>query len=289
VKCVGPRDAPWAFTKQLDELSAFLSVVMGTAVQIPEHGRVWTWAYPNGAADCAVRQRGYYEQENPQEMPVRRACHSVPLRQVRRPDFSLRGIDGSAKEVSLPDDIGELWEAYRTLTEDQQRQFLQAAAKWQEALMYWRERSTLSYALMVVACESLKPVERQYRDHNIYQIVEALLGTTNADRLREHRPQDVRNAHLHSGEFRDSEFVELAIMSSYQDPTFDQARRSLARITQEAIIEWLRRRGVFTMAPIEHRKSLRRWVREQALVLLPIVGAAGVVLGWLLQKSQGRR
>jgi hypothetical protein len=29
---------------------------------------------------------------------------------------------------------------------------------------------------MVVACEALKPQEKQFKDHNIYQIVEALLG-----------------------------------------------------------------------------------------------------------------
>ena len=290
VKCVGPGNAPWAFTNKLDELAAFLSVVMGTAVQAPEQSRrVWTLVNSNDGVDCAVRQLGYWERECPREMPAKGMCQPVPLRQVRRPDFSLRGIFASTEEMSLPDDVGELWETYRTLTEDQERQFLRAAAKWQEALMYGRERSTLSYALMVVACESLKPADRQYREHNIYQIVEALLGTTNANRLREHRPQDVRSAHLHGGEFRGSEFVELAVMSSYQDPTFDQARRALGRITQEAIIEWLRRRGVFTMSPIKRRKSLRRLVREQALVLLPIVGAAGVVLGWLLQNSRGHR
>ncbi len=139
---------------------------------------------------------------------------------------------------------------------------------------------------MVVACEALKPPGPQFRDHNIYHVVEALLGKASADQLQEHwfRPQDVRNAHLHYGEFRGSEFVQAAIMSSYQDPTFDGARRVLAWITQESIIEWLMRRGTFTMPAIERKKSFRRWVREHALTLLPILTAVGLVSGWLLAR-----
>jgi hypothetical protein len=40
-------------------------------------------------------------------------------------------------------------------------------------------------------------------------------------------------------------------MSSYYDPTFTQARDELALITHAAIIEWLRRRGTFTMSPFQ--------------------------------------
>jgi hypothetical protein len=44
---------------------------------------------------------------------------------------------------------------YRALTPDRRRDFLQAAAKWQEAMSQrLPEGSTLSFALMVVACES---------------------------------------------------------------------------------------------------------------------------------------
>jgi hypothetical protein len=184
----------------------------------------------------------------------------MPLRPVTRPDFSHRG-DGSATEISLPQDAADLWAAYRALTADKREQFLQAAAKWQEALT-WHERSTLSFALMVVACEALKPADRRFKQHNIYDVVAALLGDATAQRLREHwfRPQDVRHAHLHRGEFRGSEFVLSAIMSSYQDPTFGQAWRALAPITREAIIEWLRRGGTFTMPPIEGRRMRRQGI-----------------------------
>ena len=73
----------------------------------------------------------------------------MPLRQVNGPDFSLRGIDGSINEEQLPADITDLWTAYRALLTDQRRQFLQAAAKWQEALKLACDSSTLSFALMV--------------------------------------------------------------------------------------------------------------------------------------------
>jgi hypothetical protein len=78
----------------------------------------------------------------------------------RPPDFTKRGFDGNVTEEMLPADVADLWVAYTALTADQHRQFLQAAAKWQEALTHWRERSTLSFALMVVACEALKPLTR---------------------------------------------------------------------------------------------------------------------------------
>ena len=105
---------------------------------------------------------------------------------------------------------------------------------------------------MVVACEALKPSGSQFKDNNIYHVV-ALLGKLHAKRLQQpwFCPQDVRNAHLHRGESRGSEFVQAAIMSSYYDPTFTQARDELALITHAAIIEWLRRRGTFTMSPFQ--------------------------------------
>jgi hypothetical protein len=159
---------------------------------------------------------------------------------------------------------------------------------WQLALSLGHEYQTTRFALMVAACEALKPPDSQFRDHNIYHVVEALLGKPVADRLKEQwfRPQDVRNAHLHRGEFRGSEFVEHAMISSFRDPTFDQACRVLYEIAQAAIIEWLRQCGTFRMLPVMRRKSWRRRVKDHALSILPIfwgVGiAVGMVLGWLL-------
>jgi len=96
-------------------------------------------------------------------------------------------------------------------------------------------------------------------------------------------PQDVRNAHLHRGEFRSSEFVRNMVMSTYQDLTFDQACRELAPITQATIIEWLRRAGTFTMPRLQRRRTLRRWVKEHFLAALLVLTTVGLAAGWLLR------
>ena len=77
------------------------------------------------------------------------------------------------------------------------------------------------------------------------------------------------NRSLSFGEFLNSEFVQVEMMPSYREPTFDPARRALAPISQEAIIEWLGRRGGFTMPPLERKKRFRRGIKEYALVILP--------------------
>ena len=70
-------------------------------------------------------------------------------------------------------------------------------------------------------------------------------------------------------------------MSSYQDPSFDEARRELTRITPTAIIEWLKRGGEFPMAVRKRNKTLRRLVRDYALIILPVAIAVGVCVGWI--------
>jgi hypothetical protein len=93
-------------------------------------------------------------------MPVRASCAPVPLYPVTHPDNAIRGIDGTQTGIALPEDVLDLWARFRALDGQQRRKFLQVAAKWQEALMHWQDRSTLSFALMVIACEALKPSDR---------------------------------------------------------------------------------------------------------------------------------
>ena len=57
VDCISAGEAPWVLDKQLRELSTFLSVIMGTDVQPPKQGRVWT-TRPDGVTDCVVRNLG---------------------------------------------------------------------------------------------------------------------------------------------------------------------------------------------------------------------------------------
>ncbi len=279
------------FDVELRELSVFLSVVMGKNVRVsPNGGRGWTWSTDSSGqvVQCDIRNLGYWERQWPTEMPTKGQNNPVPLKAVDRPDFSLRGIDGTQAEVHLPADIVDLWQSFAGLSPDRHRQFLQVGSMWQLALSLGHEYQTARFAWMVAACEVLKPPDPQFRDHNIYDVVEALLGKSTADLLQEQwfRPQDVRNAHLHRGEFRGSEFVQHAMMSSFQDPTFDQACRVLYQIAQAAIVEWLRKGGTFTMPPLKRRTSGRRWVKDHALVVLPVLAgvyiAGGMALGRLL-------
>jgi hypothetical protein len=225
----------------------------------------------------------------PNDMPRKGQVHSVPLDATARPDFSLHGIDGSKTELHLPADVVDLWRAFQGLRPDVRRQFLEVGSMWQLTLSLTHEYETARFAFMVAACEALKPRADLYRDHNIYQVVEALLGKATADRLQQGalRPQDVRNAFLHSGELRGSEFLQHAMMSSFQDPTFHQTQRELWEITQAATIEWLRRGGNFTM-PVKTRKpSVRRWMKEHFTTVLTVLTCAGFAgglgLGWLLR------
>jgi hypothetical protein len=87
VECVGRTDFPDTLGTRIHELAAFLSVVIGVAVQVPEIRRVWSWTFPDAATDCQVRQLGYVEQNNPSQMPVRGMCGAIPLKKSAVPIF----------------------------------------------------------------------------------------------------------------------------------------------------------------------------------------------------------
>jgi hypothetical protein len=250
VQAVSASDAGHVFEKELRELCTFLSIVMRRNVERPDQRRTWTWEIgADGTTISGVRSIGYIEHHGPTQIPSRGTCHPVPFHPVTRPDNAVRGIDGTQTEIALPADVLDLWSRYRALNDQQRRKFLQVGAKWQEALMHWKDRSTLSFALMVVACEALKPPDRQFNDHRIGDVVEALLGASTAARLKQDwfRAHHVRSVHLHLGELLGSEFELRPLVPHFYDPTFDEARRELFDVTNAAIIEWLRRDGTFTL------------------------------------------
>jgi hypothetical protein len=256
VDCISQTQVPHIFSQLLEELAAFLSVMLTASFRRSRPGQVWTWA----GTDCSVRQLGYIEFEtvNRSGMPVRGTCRPVRV----------GAADLTEEEQAVPQDIVSLWEKYRSLTEERHWQFLWAASKFQEARWHWGEqRLTASFASLVVACEALKPADPIYREHNVYDVTDALLGKEAGERLRtqlfdplihpEVHPQSIRNAHLHRGEFYGSEFAHRVAMSNFRDPTFDEATRELFKITKAAISEWLCRGGVFKM-PTPKRKRTRR-------------------------------
>ena len=284
-----------AFGVMLRELSVFLTIITGIDIHAssPNGNRDWTWiSNNNGKVESGIRNVGYWETQWPKEMPIDGGIQAVPLRNVRRPNLSSNGIDGTQNELSIPDDVVKLWQAFLSLPAGRKRQFLQVGSMWQAALSHYIDNRTLSFALMVVACESLKPSDEQFEKYNINHVVEALLGKSTADLLQkypnEFRPQNVRAAVLHLGEFRASEFIESMALSSYLDPTFDQVYRELWKISQATIIEWLSKNGVIDFPTSKDRISFRKLVKSNfSLAMLFCVGI-GIVIGWFIRLFWGR-
>jgi hypothetical protein len=287
------KDAFSNFAVTLRELAVFLSVVMRMEVRVPRNShRQWTFALgPDGKATCELRFVGYCEPDQPTGMPTRGIAPAVPLKSVHRPDFSSPGIVvGTDTEQYLPADIGDLWQALVGLPPDLRLQFLQVGSMWQTALSVGSENRTARFAWTVAACEALKPHAAQYRNHNIYHVINALLGTSVADLLKEQwfQPQNVRNAYFHSGEFRGSEFVPHEWISSYQDPTFDKAARALAQLAPAAILEWLMRGGTLTMPPLDPRTTARHWMKEYGGLVLWVFGVGlgtGIIVDRVSRRS----
>lgn len=259
VDAVGRLDSLAVASQGLDELAVFLGVVTGEAIRRPRQTKQgWTWTTVEGATACDVRWIGYTEPQIANQMPVAGTFQAAPEYPVVRPDFTLSVNHFiGASELSVPADIRDLWARYRLLATDRRRQFLQAAAKWQEGIAHWPERPTLSFALMVVACEALKPSDRKFEHHNINHVIEALLGAALAARLKTNwfRAQYVRSVHMHLGQFLGSEFLPGTTQSRFYDPTFDAARRDLEAITRAAIIEWLRRSGTFSLPALKRKRK----------------------------------
>ncbi len=251
VDCVGESDMD-SPRKLLLEISVFLTVVMETAVRLPDHGRTWVWT---DTGTCEVRNLGYLEPVNPISMPDRGAVKKVPCYPPDNPPLGI--ID--QRELSVREDISDLWILYKDMNKEKRSQFLQAAAKWQEALIHWQDRPSLSFALMVVACEALKPINANY-NHNCYDVIQVLLGETIVDRIKRspYPAQDVRNAQLHIGKFHSSELMMMNFLMSYDDPSFRNAHREMSKISAAAISEWLKRRGSFEIPIAKQRPKSRQ-------------------------------
>jgi hypothetical protein len=274
--CVGEPDVPYARQQMLNEMSLFLSVVMKTDIRLLQYGRAWT--FTTDGKGCEVRQLGYLEPANPRSMPAPGSVKQVPLHPPDKPP-----LWQDVREVSLRNDISELWRLFRSLDAEHRLRFLQAAAKWQEAMIHWQDRPSLSFALMAISCEALKPAGADQR-LNCYDVIEALLGGTVAQGLRQNPwpAQQVRSTHLHSGEFHGSELIVANFSRTYHDPSFLEAHRTMAQVTPTAIVEWLKRAGTFEMPFVAKPRSVRRWLRDNLVVTLVAVFLTGLVLGWLL-------
>lgn len=218
IECVGPGDDA-AIKRFTNEVAGFLSVVMGANVERRQSRQEWTWSIEE--PECKVRAVDYFQKEHPTEMPAKGTVPPIPLVQVSRPELSPDYSRPHINERWMPDDVVELWQKLRAMPPDKRRDFVHAAAKWQEAAMHWRDRMTLSFALLVVACESLKPATADHRQ-NVYDVIEALFGKPKATELKQAAiaPETVRKAHLHRGVCRSSEFVYDLLVSTFDEVEF---------------------------------------------------------------------
>lgn len=60
------------------------------------------------------------------------------------------------------------------------------------------------------------------------------------------------------------------LLTSFDDPTFDEGLGHLVRVASNAVIEWLKGGGIVFLQPVRRRPSLKRRIREYALVLIVI-------------------
>jgi hypothetical protein len=293
VKAISETHATELFAITQRELAVFLSTVAGKYFDVsPNGGHTWTWAQgTDGKIDCEVKNLGYWETSFPSSMPTKGTLHDVPLEPIQRPDFEPRGIDGSTEELCLPADVVALWEKFEKLPPSKRRQFIEVGSLWQAALSVWAQYETMRFSLMVAACEALKPADSQFREHNIYDVVEALLGQPRVEQLRKLRfkPQDVRSAFLHTGALHGSEFVRHSFASGFKDPSFDEAGKLIALTTQAAIIAWLASDGEVTLPRVKRQPKWRRWTKRNGPILALAALGVGVILGFGLAQMMPHR
>ena len=270
------------------ELAVFLSVVLGKHFDLsPNGGCGWTWGKDaEGSMVTDVRSLGYWETAMPNSMPAKGTLPDVPVENIARPEFERGGIDENSRELSVPADIAVLWDKFAKLPAPKRLQFLQVASMWQAALSVWAQHETMRFALMVAACEALKPSDSRFKEHNIYDVVEALLGKPRVDALRklQFTPHDVRNTYLHAGQLRGSEFVRHGFESSFKDPSFDQAGDLIFMTTKAAIIAWLTKDGEAEFRRAKRPPVWRTWLKRKNTVPALIMLTVGVGVGFALSR-----
>jgi hypothetical protein len=245
------------FALLVRELSLFMSVVTWTQFDREKVGSVWTFSTDKEGkfSGSELRPIGYWEKRS-DGMPKRGDARAIPTEPVQRPDLEASGINVEDEERSVPADIDDLWLRLSALSVDLRDQFLRSANAYYIARSMWPDQKTAYAAFMVVACEALKPAGRRSDHWNVYDVVEALLGSREAQRLRQlpHAPQRVRSGHLHRGQLAGDEFIPFLLQTHFRDPSFDEMLSALTRTARMCLIEWLRRGGRYAQPDRTNRR-----------------------------------
>lgn len=248
---IGRSHAATEFERQMCELAVFLALFLRNDFDRRPPVQMWSWKTTvDGDTECEVRQHGYFENRDSNEMPKPGAEEPIELVAVRRPRLDDDYLHADSNQIVLPDDIHVYWQAFQQLASEPRRQFLEAGKTYQLAQRIWTDFQSASFALAVVACEALKPRERAHkkrrgRNPGLFEIIEALLGPESAEKLRGQtmNPQRLRDKHLHLGELFSGELDPSIFTTTFHDPSFFDVHRMMMRYASAAILEWLRRGG----------------------------------------------
>jgi hypothetical protein len=249
---IGRKGVREEFGRLIRELQLVIGPILHLHFEQQQHGQDWVPEINDQRqiVDCRLRAVGYVEMEQIDGMPTAGAVAATVLEEVQRPDLSLRGIrPGIDLAVRVPDDAVELWRAFNEMRPAARKQFLQACNCYEIAQTLWPTQRTAYATFLVVACEALKPQARRYDSANFYDVVNSFLGPEVATNLRSLRlqPQRVRSGHVHRAHLVADELVPMLFADDFRDPSLDQTLSQLARVVRCCLIEWLRRRGVYTL------------------------------------------
>jgi hypothetical protein len=258
VEGIGQQGVNANFQTRLHEVRVFLSVVLGLHVTINKFERGWVYEVDDQlrVTDCRLGHVGYAETSKAPEFPSVGNALPVERREVSRPGLGPTGIWPDMHEQWVPADIEQLWRTFTGLPAPKREHFLRAGNAYLLAGSMWPDQRTAYVAFLVVACEALKPIGRRCDKVNVYDVVASLLSPSEAERLRKHSapPQQVRSKHLHRAELVAGELLPILIHDYFADPSFDEMLRELWRVCRVCLIEWLRRRGEYTLVRISGPK-----------------------------------
>jgi hypothetical protein len=259
---IGPEGITATFQAIRRELQIFLGITLGirTTPVRPQHGWVGEFDEQGHPIACTLRSVGYWEVGQPQTFPVRGSAPPIPREVTVRPGLGRTGIWPYMRELWVPDDIEELWGAFRALPAAKREQLLRAGNAYLLAGSMWPDQRTAYATFLVVACEALKPPGKRYDRLNLYDVVAGLIGVEDAARLRKLAvpPQQVRSRLVHRGTLAADEFLSMLVYDDFVDPSFDEMLRELSQASRICLIEWLRRGGEYKIPKRPALKHGRR-------------------------------
>jgi len=248
VEGIGQMGASATFDNRVHELCVFLSAVLGLNIEKGKLGFGWVWdTSAQGSITCALRNIGYIETTQVEGFPAAGGGPPIERRNVNRPGLGPMGIWSDMSEQWVPDDIEQLWASFRRLPRAKREHWLGAGNAHLISRSLWSSQRTASAVFLVIACEALKPRGQRYDRFNAYDVIASLVGTGEAERLRElaFHPQKVRSAQVHRGERADNDTLRMFMNSHFMDPSFDEMLRSLSAVSRICLIEWLRCGGEY--------------------------------------------